>query len=214
MDQRPEQPPEGRLIADAAGRLDLSIREAARRAGLSYGRWRQVTQGYQNVSPGNFARVRAPAKTLARMAAVAGVTPEQMETEGQRPDAAEIMRDRATADTAAAADTLTVVRSDAPAPPVSLERGPGDLFPDIDPAIRPGVDRHVEDIRELVESARKTGPLTGNRIFPGDPHEADRWDWLAELSLSLWQLIRLMAVGRVRDDERRAGQQPRQIRGV
>lgn len=92
MDQRPEQPPEGRLIADAADHMNLSIREAARRAGISYGRWRQIVTGYQNISPGSFAPVHAPAKTLARMAAVVGVTSDQMETQGQRPDAAEFMR--------------------------------------------------------------------------------------------------------------------------
>lgn len=92
MEQRPEQPPEGKLIAAAAERLDLSIREAAKRAGISYGRWRQITQGYQNVSPGVFAQVTAPARTLARMAATVGITPEEMETAGQRPDAADIMR--------------------------------------------------------------------------------------------------------------------------
>src|SRR5579864_1523134 len=93
MDQRPEPPPEGKLIADAASHLDLSIREAARRAGISYGRWRQITAGYQNVSPGVYAPVHAPARTVAKMAAVVGISPEQMETAGQRPDAAEVMRD-------------------------------------------------------------------------------------------------------------------------
>jgi hypothetical protein len=87
MDTRPEQPPEGRLIADAADRLDLSIREAARRAGISYGRWRQITVGYQNVSPGSFAAVRAPAKTLAKMAKVVGVNSAQLADVG-REDAA------------------------------------------------------------------------------------------------------------------------------
>jgi hypothetical protein len=93
MDQRPEQPPEGRLIAAATTRLNISIREAARRAGISYGRWRQITAGYQNVSPGSYAAVHAPARTLAKMAIAVNVTPERMETEGQRPDAARIMRD-------------------------------------------------------------------------------------------------------------------------
>ena len=75
MEQRPDQPPEGRLIAAAADNLNLSIREAARRAGISYGRWRQIVKGYQNVSPGSYAPVHAPAKTLAKMAAVVGVNP-------------------------------------------------------------------------------------------------------------------------------------------
>ena len=93
MEQRPEQPPEGKLIADAAARMKLSIREAARRAGISYGRWRQIVQGYQNVSPGQLAIVHdAPALTVARMATVVGLSPDRMETEGQRPDVAELMR--------------------------------------------------------------------------------------------------------------------------
>ena len=59
---------------------------------MFHNRWRQIVTGYQNVSPGSFATVHAPARTLAKMAAVVGITPEQMETEGQRPDAAEAMR--------------------------------------------------------------------------------------------------------------------------
>ncbi len=92
MNERPPQPPEGRLIAAAARARGLSIREASRRAGISYGRWRQIVSGVQNVSPGSYAAVRAPAATLARMAQAAGVTPESLATEGNRPDAAEIMR--------------------------------------------------------------------------------------------------------------------------
>ena len=91
MDERPEQPPEGKLIAEALARSGISIRQAAKRAKISYGRWRQIASGYQNVSPGSFARVRAPAATLARMASVAGVTPDQLTGAG-RADAAEILR--------------------------------------------------------------------------------------------------------------------------
>jgi hypothetical protein len=65
----------------------LSAREAARRAGISEGRWRQIAGGYQVVSAGVYAPVRGPAETLARMAAVVGVTPAQL-TEAGRPDAA------------------------------------------------------------------------------------------------------------------------------
>ena len=90
MESRPEQPPEGRLIHDAADRLDLSIREAARRAGISYGRWRQIVMGYQNVSPGSFAPVHAPAKTIAKMARVVNVSPAQLTAAG-RDDAAEVL---------------------------------------------------------------------------------------------------------------------------
>jgi hypothetical protein len=93
MENRPEQPPEGRLIAAAAKIKGISIREASRRAGISYGRWRQITTGVQNVSPGQYAAVRnVPARTIARMAAAVELAPEQVESEGQRPDAADIMR--------------------------------------------------------------------------------------------------------------------------
>jgi len=92
MDDRPEQPPEGKLIAEALTRSGLSIRKASKLAGISYGRWRQIASGVQNVSPGSYGRVTAPAGTLARMAAVVKVTPEQLESSG-RPDAARELRE-------------------------------------------------------------------------------------------------------------------------
>jgi hypothetical protein len=90
MTERPEPPPWGTLITAALVRQGLSAREAARRAGLSEGRWRQVTSGYQVVSPGVYAEVRGPAGTVARMAAVVGLTPEQLQAAG-RPDAADAL---------------------------------------------------------------------------------------------------------------------------
>jgi transcriptional regulator with XRE-family HTH domain len=92
MTERPPAPPEGQLITDAIQRAGLSIREASRRAGISYGRWRQITTGFQNISPGTYAPVRAPAATLARMAAAARVTPAQL-TQAGRADAAQILAD-------------------------------------------------------------------------------------------------------------------------
>jgi hypothetical protein len=90
MTQRPEPPPWGALIRAGLARDGLSAREAARRAGLSEGRWRQITGGYQVVSPGVYAAVRGPAGTLARMAAVAGVTPQELRAAG-RDDAASLL---------------------------------------------------------------------------------------------------------------------------
>lgn len=92
MNRPPEPPPEGVLIETARNEARLSVREAARRAGISEGWWRQVVKGYQSLSGGTYGDVRAPADTVAGMAKVAGVTPEQLESEGQRPDAAEILR--------------------------------------------------------------------------------------------------------------------------
>lgn len=96
MTERPEPPPWGALITAALASEGISAREAARRAGLSEGRWRQITGGYQVVSPGIYAEVRGPAATVARMAAVAGVTPAQLRAAG-RDDAAKMLatqRDR------------------------------------------------------------------------------------------------------------------------
>jgi transcriptional regulator with XRE-family HTH domain len=96
MTDRPEPPPWGTLIAAALRAAGLSAREAARRAGISEGRWRQITGGYQVVSPGVYAQVRGPAATLAKMAAVAGVTAAELCAAG-RADAAEaLVRQQAT----------------------------------------------------------------------------------------------------------------------
>ncbi len=90
MPNRPAAPPWGALITAALRESGLSAREAARRAGLSEGRWRQITGGYQVVSAGVYAPVRGPATTLARMAAVAGLSPAQLERAG-RADAAAVL---------------------------------------------------------------------------------------------------------------------------
>jgi hypothetical protein len=90
MPERPAPPPWGALIMTALAREGLSVREAARRAGLSEGRWRQITAGYQIVSPGVYAEVHGPAATIARMAWVVGVTAEQLSDVG-RDDAAQLL---------------------------------------------------------------------------------------------------------------------------
>jgi hypothetical protein len=87
---RPEPPPWGIVISTALARAGLSARAAARRARLSEGRWRQITAGYQVVRPGVYASVRGPADTLARMAAVAGVTEAELREAG-RDDAADLL---------------------------------------------------------------------------------------------------------------------------
>jgi transcriptional regulator with XRE-family HTH domain len=90
MSKRPDPPPWGVLLTRALAKAKLSAREAARRAGISEGRWRQIASGYQVVSAGVYAPVHGPARTLARMAAVVGVTPAQLKKAG-RPDAAKLL---------------------------------------------------------------------------------------------------------------------------
>lgn len=89
---RPAPPPEAvliRLVREAAG---IKTPEAARIAGISKARWSQVELGYE-WREGGFRPVRAGAGTLAHMAYAAGVSPERLETEGERPDAAAVLRE-------------------------------------------------------------------------------------------------------------------------
>lgn len=92
MTERPEQRPEGRLIATALKRSRLSGRTAAHLAGLSEGHWRAIVSGSRSVGKATWVAVRGPAETVARMAKVVGVTPEQLEEAG-RGDAAEELRE-------------------------------------------------------------------------------------------------------------------------
>jgi transcriptional regulator with XRE-family HTH domain len=93
VDDYQAPPPEGELITAALKRIRprLSIREAARRAGISEGWWRQVVRGYQPIKGGGKAPMTGSAETIAAMARVVGVTPEQLEQAG-RTDAAEELR--------------------------------------------------------------------------------------------------------------------------
>lgn len=90
----PEQRPEGRLIEQAreARTPRLSGRAAAQAAGISEGRWRQIVNGYMSAGQGQYIVVTAPPETLARMAQVVGVTPEQLTDVGREDAAAELLR--------------------------------------------------------------------------------------------------------------------------
>lgn len=92
MSERPTPPPEGRIITEALKKARLSAREAARRADISEGRWRQIASGYQKVGQ-IYAQVRGPADTMARMARVVGARPEDFEAV-ERSDIAVAMREQ------------------------------------------------------------------------------------------------------------------------
>ena len=89
----PEPPPEARLITELREGIipALSMREAARRAGMSASLWTQYEQGYRKVTPAVTIPIRATADKLAGMALVVGATPEQLREAG-RDDAAAILR--------------------------------------------------------------------------------------------------------------------------
>lgn len=87
--QKPEMPPEGRLIRDAVKRSGVSMRKTALEAGLSDTRLRQIVNGYQPAG-GQYIPVVAPAETIARIATVVGVGYQQLVAAG-RQDAADVL---------------------------------------------------------------------------------------------------------------------------
>ena len=202
MDTRPEPPPEGRLIEAATRLLDISIREAARRAGISYGRWRQIVKGYQNVSPGSYAPVRAPAKTVAVMARVAGVTPGQLEGEGCRPDAAAILAGLLADDE----PTLTGISPapsavEPPAAPDPLTARIGQVVADEMARIRgeevaEKLTGIAADVRKRIESERRRG--TPEREIFTDPFERNLW--LTELTPEDQRVLAIAALRSVRPE--------------
>jgi transcriptional regulator with XRE-family HTH domain len=84
------QTPEGKLIGDAQKRLHISARKAAESLGMSDTRWRNIVNGYQAIGRGDQIKVVAPAETLARMASVVEVTPEELIAVGREDAAAEL----------------------------------------------------------------------------------------------------------------------------
>src|SRR5437588_11465440 len=95
-DDPPRPTPEGQLIRRARSLSipKLTIPSAARRIGLSAEQWGYVERGYYPARGGNPPRpFSPPAATLAKMAYSLQITPERLESEGQRADAAEILRE-------------------------------------------------------------------------------------------------------------------------
>ncbi|TDC02191.1 XRE family transcriptional regulator [Micromonospora fluostatini] len=82
-----EQRPEGRLLEEAMARKGVKAPWVAERAGLSDNWVRFIVSGSQPVGRGIRAPVEAPADTLARLARVLDITPQQL-VAAQRPDAA------------------------------------------------------------------------------------------------------------------------------
>lgn len=97
--QTPQPPAEAVLIKEALRRARLSGREAAKRAGLSETRWRQIVNGYQDVG-GVRIPVTAPDETLVRMAQVVSLTSDQLRHAG-RSIAADLLDELAAPPTAA-----------------------------------------------------------------------------------------------------------------
>lgn len=126
MTAEPPAQPEAELLYRARSGLRISIREAARRAGISENRWRQVEAGYQTVRAAIRVPAVATAATLAAMAYVVGLTPAELAGAG-REDAARVLEE------IRRREGVTVHLPPAIAPP----RRPPDDGPPLPPATPP-----------------------------------------------------------------------------
>lgn len=151
MATTPMPPPEAATLRSARIRQHLSVREAAQRAGVSASLWRQVEAGYMTPAKGVHTPKIAPAATLARMAQAVDLQAEHLESRGQRPDAAEILREMERQ-----APAVTIPRT-AP-PPASVDDSDDDiadvrlLLEGIDKLqipIRPEFDRIMGIVRQF-----------------------------------------------------------------
>ena len=193
MNGPPEPPPWGILIETARRDLGLSMREAARRAGVSEGWWRQVVRGYQSMAGGGYGLIKPPAATIAKLAKAVHVTPEQMEAEGRHSDAAAILRQDAR-----------------PAPPPHREADFGGATDADRAALRPYVQEILRAAYEILGVADRFGPgdlpdpsefpdgesavssIPGDLLFPDSPNDARTWD---RPRLSLRQKIDVIGQG-------------------
>jgi transcriptional regulator with XRE-family HTH domain len=186
----PPLPPEASLIGVAREAARLTIPEAARRARISKARWSQVESGRDGDKI-----ARAKPGTLARMAHVTGITPEDLRTV-ERADAAkvleEILRRELPAPVAPAGQY-----SDGAQPPQPDAASLARFSPEMLERMRP----HLATIGVRVESARRArvaaaldpADASGTEVFPDSPEDAISWDNLARrLPASMHDLLPVM----------------------
>jgi hypothetical protein len=98
MVETPEPPPEAALIARVRKAAGMTIEQAAAAARertpglrLSAEWFRAIELGYERKSGSK--TVIGSAMQIAHMARAVGLSPERVETEGRRPDAADVLRE-------------------------------------------------------------------------------------------------------------------------
>jgi transcriptional regulator with XRE-family HTH domain len=95
MSDPPPPTPEGDLIRRARELAipKLSQPEVAHRVGINPGSFGNIERGYRHLGEGRTRKVTGDAATIAKVARVLGITPERLESDGQRQDAAELLRE-------------------------------------------------------------------------------------------------------------------------
>lgn len=202
----PDPPPEAHLIRIARDAAGMTAADAARATagvvGATY--WRDVERGHGG-RRGKRVRATASARTLAHMAQVVGVSPERLAGEGQRPDAAEILRE--------------IIRQDSPAPAAPAPDRESNL-PYLDNDSGETGAHEVRIMTEILSATEQHGPNPpAEVIFPADPGKPvpgevawERAVW-ADEHLPRETRVRIIAIGRV-ERERAAGRQRRGRAGL
>lgn len=93
MAVQPPPPPEAQIIGERRRAMipELSMRQAAKRAGFSPALWAKIEHGYDQVATGVVIPYKGTAEKVARMARVTGVTADELDKLG-RADAARVLR--------------------------------------------------------------------------------------------------------------------------
>jgi hypothetical protein len=212
----PPAPPEAEVIRLARKAMDMTAERAAEASrahngkGISAAYWRDVERGHGG-RRGQRVPVRASDRALAAMARVVGVGPRQL-TEAGREDAARVLGEMLRRD-APPANPVPVLPPDRTWEPAIL--GPGraaQMAPHI-AEIQARLSVWAAGLAERGEAVPGLIP-DGVTVFPDRPLDAERWDLLVKAGIlgephTLWQLIEDVADLRVRDEERRQGQQGR-----
>lgn len=88
----PQPPPEAELIARKRKAMspELSMRQAAKRAGFSAALWAKIEHGYDQVARGIALPYSGTADKVAKMARITGVTEDELADAG-RKDAAAVL---------------------------------------------------------------------------------------------------------------------------
>lgn len=170
----PPVPPYAALIRLAREAAQVTLRQAAAEAGLSYFRWTQIEAGHEKRGGVITAPVNPKPATIARMAAavnrIAGrqlITPERLSGEGEAPQAAAILAE------------MQACEPQPPRPALpSLPAVPEWLPPDVSAAARPFADQIWMRLLGLA-AAGVTSP-DGAQVFGAGTADARTWDDRAE----------------------------------
>jgi transcriptional regulator with XRE-family HTH domain len=161
-------PPEARLIRAAREAAGLTAAKAAGKTGgvVSPVYWRDVERGTGG-RRGERVPVRGSARVIAHMALAVTLTPDRLETEGERPDAADVLR-----------EILRSRQPDAPEgtidPSLQAARARADTSdPDAAPDVLFPGDPARQDMWRVITDPgmpadEKLAALAGPALFPGD----------------------------------------------